>query len=80
MILENKKNICPKQIQLNEVLANEYDTHGFRCNNCRKFIYPSLVHDISGDYICYKCHKDVTVVLFCYKCKYIHNYICDSST
>jgi hypothetical protein len=80
MKLVNKKNVCPKWLQLDEDLAREYDTHGFSCNYCRKFIYPCLVHEDYGDYTCFKCEKDVNVVLFCYKCKYRYKYTCDSST
>lgn len=41
------------------------------CNKCKRYSkHLYLIHSDLGDYICYKCNKDVDTRYFCVRCKH----------
>ena len=63
--------MCTKWILLDENMCKEYEVKCITCKNCGKYTSkPYFIHDIYGDWLCFKCNKEGSLIYFCLYCKH----------
>jgi hypothetical protein len=66
-----KKKCSNKWLKNSSEILKEYDLKLKTCLTCRNIIFPMFIHDIYGEYYCYKCEHDGTIKYVCIKCKIV---------